>query len=391
MKRLCPICESSRVKPFLRRPLAPVHQNLVIASQEAARTVARGELDLVVCEGCGFVFNQAFDLSYLSYGECYDNTQSCSAYFESYLDGLVRDMVERQGVQNCTIVEVGCGKGHFLRKIVNYPGANNVGYGFDPSYVGPLTDSDHRLQFRTCYYDQSCTDIAADVVVCRHVIEHVPEPMELLRSVRSALISSPKARVFFETPCVEWIFRNRVIWDFFYEHCSLFTAQSLSFAFCRAGFAIERVEHIFGGQYLWLEARIDSEQRAIKLNNTQTLQMAIAYAAHEKLQIKAWISKINDLNQHGKVALWGAGAKGATFANLIDPKCILIDCVVDLNPNKQGHYLPGTGHLIVSPHELMQRRVEHVLVMNPNYLQEIKQLCQQHGYAIKVIDTGELQ
>ncbi|WP_373308526.1 hypothetical protein [Laribacter hongkongensis] len=78
------------------------------------------------------------------------------------------------------------------------------------------------------------------------MIEHVPEPLEILRSVRVALASSPKARgfkarVFFETPCIEWILRHRAIWDFFHEHCSLFNAGSLGLAFRRAEFVMERV------------------------------------------------------------------------------------------------------------------------------------------------------
>ena len=320
----CPVCEHAQLKPFLQRSQVPVHQNLVVTRQDAARTVTLGELDLVVCEACGFVFNQAFDLSRLSYGEDYDNTQSCSAYFDAYLDGLVQDMVERQGVRNCTIVEVGCGKGHFLKKLVNYPGANNTGFGFDPSYVGPLTDLNGRLQFRTCYYDQSCTDIAADVVVCRHVIEHVPEPLEILRSVRAALASSPKARVFFETPCVEWILRHRVIWDFFYEHCSLFTADSLGLAFRRTGFAVERVEHIFGGQYLWLEARVADVDETLPATG-ETVQLAMAYGADEQTLREAWLARLRDLGQNGKVALWGAGAKGATFANLVGRSRLRLD------------------------------------------------------------------
>ncbi len=387
-QRRCPVCERARLRPFLQRSQVPAHQNLVVNSQEAARTVTRGELDLMICEDCGFVFNRAFDLSRLSYGEDYDNTQSCSACFDAYLDGLVRDMVERQGVRNCTIVEVGCGKGHFLKKLVNYPGANNTGYGFDPSYVGPLSGLDGRLQFRTCYYDQSCTDIAADVVVCRHVIEHVPEPLEILHAVRAALASSPKARVFFETPCVEWILRHRVIWDFFYEHCSLFTAQSLGLALRRAGFAIERVEHIFGGQYLWLEARVAEVDEALPAA-AETVSLAIAYAAEEHKLRQAWLMRLSELSQNGKVALWGAGAKGATFANLVDPACALIDCVVDLNPNKQGRYIPGTGHPIVALAELPFRGVLNALLMNPNYRDENMKLLADAGIELNLIDWSE--
>lgn len=387
-KHYCPVCENTQFKPFLQRTQVPVHQNLVVNSQKAARSVMFGELDLVVCDACGFVFNLAFDLSQLSYGAEYDNTQSCSAYFDTYLDSLVQDMVERKGVRDCAIVEVGCGKGHFLKKLVNYPGANITGFGFDPSYVGPMTDLGGRLQFRTCYYDQNCTDIAADIVVCRHVIEHVPEPLEILDSVRAALALSPTARVFFETPCVKWILRHRVIWDFFYEHCSLFTAESLEFAFKRTGFAVESVEHIFSGQYLWLEARVADVDKTLP-RTSETIRLAAAYATDEQKLRANWLAHLRDLGQYGKVALWGAGAKGATFANLIDPQCDLIDCVVDLNPNKQGRFIPGTGHPIVSPTLLAERGVHSAVLMNPNYREENLQLIAEAGIELNLIDWSE--
>lgn len=384
----CPVCERTQLRSFLQRSKVPVHQNLVVSNQETALTVTSGALDLVVCESCGFIFNQSFDLSLLNYGQDYDNTQSCSAYFDAYLDGLVQDMVERQGVRNCTIVEVGCGKGHFLKKLVSYPGANNIGYGFDPSYIGPLTDLDGRLHFRACYYDQSCTDISADVVVCRHVIEHVPKPLEILRSIRTALASTPKARVFFETPCVEWILRNRVIWDFFYEHCSLFTAQSLRLAFQRTGFAVERIEYTFGEQYLWLEAHVADVNETLPTAN-ETLGLAIAYTVDEQRIQDAWLVRLHEIRQNGKVALWGAGAKGATFANLADPQGTLLDCVVDLNPNKQGCFIPGSGHPIVSPFDLPTRGVCDAILMNPNYREENLQLLTKAAIKVNLIDWSE--
>lgn len=385
----CPICEGQHLASFLKREKVPVHQNLVVMSQEAARSVTRGKLTLAACEDCGFVFNRDFDLACMAYGEDYDNTQSCSAYFDAYLDGLVKDLVERQGVRNCTIVEVGCGKGQFLRKLVSYPGSGNRGFGFDPSYVGPDNDLEGQLSFRRCYYDDSCTDVAADVVVCRHVIEHVPEPLTLLRSVRAALAHSPNARVFFETPCVEWILRNQVVWDFFYEHCSLFTAKSLGIAFQRSGFAVESVAHIFGGQYLWLEARVVAEPLLAFAYSDEIAILARAYADDEQRLRKKCLSRLTDMKINGKVALWGAGAKGASFANLVDSDCAIIDCVVDLNPNKQGRYIPGTGHPIVAPADLTWRGVKSALLMNPNYREENLRLLSEAGIEIDLIDWSE--
>jgi hypothetical protein len=70
------------------------------------------------------------------------------------------------------------------------------------------------------------------------------------------------------------------------------------------------------------------------------------------------------------VALWGAGAKGVTFANLADPCRQYIDCIADLNPLKQGHFVPGTGHPIVAPADLPERQVRNVILMNPLYRDE---------------------
>lgn len=382
----CPVCTSDRLTPFLQRSAVPVHQNLLVASYQAARLVTRGELDLVVCEDCGFVFNRAFDLSLLTYGEDYDNTQTCSAYFDTYLDGLVEHLVQEQGIRNCTIVEVGCGKGQFLRKLVNYPGANNRGFGFDPSYIGPEQDLEGRLVFRRCYYDDTCAEVHADVVVCRHVIEHVPAPLMLLHSVRAALAQSPKARVFFETPCVEWILRNKVVWDFFYEHCSLFSKASLSTAFQKTGFEVTHVGHIFGGQYLWLEAKIGSSQAAKESEPSGTVVLARDYGKNEEALRKDWRKRIENFKAHGKTALWGAGAKGATFANLIDQEGDLLDCVIDLNPKKQGCYIPGTGHSIVAPSDILPRGIKYAILMNTNYRQENLELLKQANISIELID-----
>jgi len=357
----------------------------VFDGQEAARAAPSGDLDFAVCEDCGFVFNRVFDLGRLAYGEDYDNTQSCSAFFEAYMDGLVADLVERHGVRNCTIVEVGCGRGEFLRKLVEYPGSGNRGFGFDPSYVGPDEDLDGRLMFRRCYYDETCTDVDADVVVSRHVIEHVPDPLFLLRTVRAALARSPDARVFFETPCVEWILRNRVIWDFFYEHCSLFTARSLATAFERTGFTVAGVDHVFGGQYLWLEARVGTTTDVTR-PPAETAALARAYGEAEAELRQMWAERLTGLAARGRVALWGAGAKGVTFANLIDADQRLIDCVVDLNPNKQGRHIPGTGHPIVAPSELPVRGVSAAVLMNPNYREENLRLLASAGIDIELID-----
>ena len=166
-----------------------------------------------------------------------------------------------------------------------------AGRGFDPSYTGDDVAHGGRLKFEKRYYDAHCADIPADFVVCRHVIEHVPTPVALMRDIRRALVNSPRAKVFLETPCVEWILRNRVIWDFFYEHCSYFTAASLTTAVEMAGFKVEAVEHIFNGQYLWLEASVATGTSDATRHPGDIGVMARAFASAENDLVERWRAK----------------------------------------------------------------------------------------------------
>ncbi len=376
----CPICSSEKITIFLRRENVSVHQNLVMRSRNEALKIPRGDLTMAVCEVCGFVFNQTFDLKKVSYGDSYDNTQTHSQMFNNYVTDLVKFLTNEKGIRNSIIVEVGCGKGQFLKALVEPSENGNTGYGFDPSYVGPLQEFGGRLRFEKRYYDASCSNILAEVVICRHVIEHVPTPLGLLKNVRKALVNSPGAKVFFETPCVGWILKNQVIWDFFYEHCSLFTETSLTTAFEFAGFNVANVSHVFGGQYLWLEASLASDYSPHIREDLVTSELAKKFnSAEEELKnrLKLKLHELVDENGIGKVAVWGAGAKGVTFTNLIDPECRLISCLVDLNPNKQGHFLPGTGHPIVNYFDLPKLGVTKAILMNPNYYKENLELLKR--------------
>ena len=367
----------------------------------AAVGIPRGDLALAVCAGCGFIFNRAFDQRKIMYGAEYENTQACSPSFNEYLDGLVRHLVSERNVRGCNVVEVGSGNGLFLRKLVTYEGAENRGYGFDPSYTGAAAELDGRLTFVTRYYDSECADLPADVVVCRHVIEHVPQPRALLRDIKKALAHAPEARIFFETPCVEWILRNRVIWDFFYEHCSYFTAASLTTAFEAEGFEVESVRHVFAGQYLWLEAKLPAaaaaagespadaspgDEREGGGGGGEVAELAAGFARSAEESQQNWGRNIRALAAGEKVAIWGAGAKGVTFANLVDPGRQWVDCIVDLNPLKQGHYVPGTGHPIVSYQDLTARGVTAAILMNPNYQTENLALLEAAGADVRLIE-----
>ena len=70
------------------------------------------------------------------------------------------------------------------------------------------------------------------------------------------------------------------------------------------------------------------------------------------------------------MAIWGSGSKAVSFLAAL-PRPELVGAVVDINPNRQGHAMPGTGHAILSPKGLASFRPDLVIVMNAVYRDEI--------------------
>jgi hypothetical protein len=174
--------------------------------------------------------------------------------------------------------------------------------------------------------------------------------------------------------------------DFFYEHCSLFTAQSLALAFTKAGFVNARVQHVFGGQYLWARATTAgaaSNERPPAHEPAELLNDAVQdFVGH-------WRGIATSAAVRGPLAIWGAGAKGVRFAMMIDPEGTVIDHVIDVNPRKQGKFLPGTGLPVLSPRQSAARAPATIIVMNPNYLEESVAMASDVGLRAEMMPLNQ--
>jgi methyltransferase family protein/C-methyltransferase-like protein len=370
-EKRCSLCEGRDLFVFAERAGVPVYQNVPGDTADAARSVPRGDLRLACCRSCGFIANVAFDPRLLSYQADYENDQTYSSVFEAHTQGLV-DALLGAGCRDAFVLEIGAGQGQFLRALAQQ--GNNRGQGYDPAYRGPDSVDGGRITFvRDVYRGQRPTE-PARFVVCRHVLEHVPEPMSLLDQVRTGVAGEGVFRVAFEMRAVDWILERTMVQDFFYEHCSYFTEASLRFAFERAGFAHVTTSRTFGGQYLWATAdHVPRAPAGEPRRAPEALLGAVErYQRHEPTHRAALKTALQRLRAAGPVAIWGAGAKGVTYLNMVDPAAEVVDCTVDVNPRKQGKFIAGTGHPIVSPEAMVARGVRGVLVMNPIYLEEVR-------------------
>jgi hypothetical protein len=387
MKDRCPVCGGLETAKVLSRESVPILMHRLYASPEQALGAERASLDMIGCGSCGFVWNRSFDPSKIVYDGSYENSQNYSEAFREHISGRADAILCSEcNEEGISYLEIGCGQGEFLETFVNRAGLRlQNAEGFDPAWRGVDETGPGRSRIHKMYFDTtSSKHLSRDpnIVVTRHTIEHVPRPVQFLTSIRDALGMQSRATIYVETPDVRWIVENRAIQDFVYEHCSLFTAEALALALQSSGFEKPTVVPVFGGQYLWARAiagKRDSRRDCSRVNPGSTIQNKGDDVIDE------WRNRALCARQEGSVAVWGAGAKGVTFALLVDPDASLLDHAIDINPRKQGHFLPGTALPVISPESSAARKPRTVFVMNPIYLSEIQMTAKEAGILAEFI------
>ena len=354
------------LREIYRAEQLPVLQNKMFASAEAARACARGDVVLVQSGATGLVFNRAFRPELVAYDADYQNEQGLSAAFSRHLDDVLGVM--RRHFSGASLIEVGCGKGLFLERL--------LAAGFDVTGLDPTYEGSNPRVIRRFFTPELA--LRADGLVLRHVLEHVADPLAFLAGLREA--NGGGGRIYIEVPCLDWIAAHHAWFDVFYEHVNYFRLVD----FERMFGTVHEAGRSFAGQYLSVVADL------------ATLRAPTRPAADEFSFPAGFLSAIDDsrallaAKDRGARAIWGGASKGVIFALLMERAGVAIDTVVDINPAKQGRHLAATGLRVQSPEEAMARLPNgaDVFVMNSNYLAEIEALT-AHRFRCRTIERGE--
>ncbi len=375
---MCPLCGSTSSLAFWEMGGLPVKCNVLCATRSEALGVPRADIHLSVCRSCAFIWNTFFDPDRMDYDPTYENALHFSPRFRTYAEALARGLVEDYDLHGKDVLEIACGDGYFLRLLCAY--GSNRGVGFDPSYTERPTSGDGLdVSIVPDYYGETYADRAADFICCRHALEHIPDPVAFLRTVRRTIGERRDTVVFFEVPHAMFILRDLSVWDIIYEHCGYFTARSLTVCFEAAGFRVETVREEYDGQFLTLVARpAEEEVESVVAGDCaagEVVDAATAFTERFSHKLDSWAKQLADLDASGRRAvLWGAGSKGITILNMLSSECVTesVAYVVDINERKHGKFVSGTGQKIVSPEFLKTCRPDVVIVMNPVYEGEIR-------------------
>lgn len=360
----CPGCRGCGEALDFTRDREPVVSNYLCESPEAAAASAVGRISLAHCLECGLIFNSGFDPGLVPYDERYDNSQNHSPIFRAHLAELCGRLVsDHQLGPESLVLEIGCGKGAFLGMLVEACGGRGI--GFDTTYAGPLQTADGRVSYVKGYVTSDLDLPAADLLVCRHVVEHVPHIGEFFRDLAAISSRCGGAPIAIETPDFEWIACHGAFWDICYEHCNYFTKQCLANLARRGGLEVLEHRNVFGGQYQLLVVRPGKAAEPIAAGDGSLI--CEAFLDKTKERIKTLEERIPP-GSSKQWLIWGAGAKGVGLANRLAHRATAI---VDINAAKQGLFAPGSGIPIVAPDSESVRTAELVILPNPQYREEI--------------------
>ena len=271
---------------------------------------------------------------------------------------LVAAAVASQLEPGARVLEVGCHDGFFL-SLLRDRGA--VVQGVEPSPYGDVARERYGIDVDRGYFDPAHFDPSSfDLVVARHVVEHVADAASFVEGLVSVLATN--GLLYVEVPNSLASIEERFYPEFHVDHLSYFTPASL-----------DRLLRGSGVTPLHLESATAYMRFPFLASLSQRVQPPAPvpgwfqdYAIHDALarvpsDIQRYLERLHALSEGGPIAVWGTGSIGTQYA--VDGAFALDGAwYVDPNPSTHGLRLSVTGHEVHSPSTLDEQDVQAVLI-----------------------------
>lgn len=353
----CPACGYHIAVQFYDGGLLPLTTLAWPQSTEEAQAMERLPHDFMRCVDCGHISNAAFDYAKVPYSDKPNLMFNKGAIWSEHLQ-KVCDLIAASLPENPTVVEIGCGEGHLIRSLAKkIPSGKFI--GFDPN--AEIETEGGLIEARTMLFEpgQHLAELQPDLIISRHVFEHLMNPLGFAQEVAfAANVAECPTRLFIEVPCIDGVLAAGRTVDFFYEHNSHFTSQSLERLLTRCATHVDLIETSYNGEVIYGMASFEPQKHQVEL-----ARQAVAFQERARQSATQLAVQFEELADSGRSsAIWGGTGKAAAFINQHQLDKQRFPTVIDSDMNKVGTFVPGTGQEIYFRDRLLEHPVEVILI-----------------------------
>jgi SAM-dependent methyltransferase len=382
----CRFCGAPVEAVFADLGMSPL-ANSYLAPERANGMEPFYPLRALVCGSCFLVQLEEFETP----EQIFSDYAYFSSYSSSWLEHSRRyaeQMIERLGLGEAShVVEIASNDGYLLQffherqiPVLGIEPAANVAKVALQKGIPTLVEFFGRETARSLAAESS-----ADLLLGNNVLAHVPDLNDFVAGMK--ILLAPGGVITMEFPHLLSLIQDNQ-WDTIYhEHFSYFSFLTVSRVFQAHGLRVFDVEELptHGGSLRIYAAHADDQDKpdseaARELRERELaarfedLETYLGYGRRVEADKRQILGFLISLKEQGlRVAGYGAPAKGNTLLNYCGIGRDFIDFTCDLNPHKQGHFLPGSHIPIRSPEAIREERPDVVLILPWNLKEEIVQ------------------
>ncbi|MFV0931236.1 methyltransferase domain-containing protein [Pseudomonas jessenii] len=384
----CRGCAAALALPLIDLGTSPPSNAYVRADQleQAEQWVP---LKVAVCQQCWLVQTEDYTSADSLFDAEYAYFSSFSSTWLAHAERYVAEMVERFGLSaDSRVVEVAANDGYLLQYVA---GRGIPCLGVEPTRSTAQAAREKGLEIRELFFGRDTAaqlkseGWGADLMAANNVLAHVPDINDFLGGFATLL--KPTGVATFEFPQLLTLMAGQQFDTLYHEHYSYLSLTAVQTLCERNGLQVFDVSQLptHGGSLRVFVQRLDGERREVQPTVQQQLQAELA-AGVKTPEYYATLAPAAERIKHDllgfllqakadgkRVVGYGAAAKGNTLLNYAGVKPDLLAWVADVNPHKQGKYLPGSRIPIVSPAQIDIEKPDYVLVLPWNLLDEITQ------------------
>jgi SAM-dependent methyltransferase len=311
----CPLCGSDRLAPLNR-----YGPRCLVGDYH----VTTGQVENVWCQRCGGGWNRlmmsdaelaAFYAGYTKKTAAADEDDllfgTSDAEVETLTDSQARFLASHVQEQTGRVLDVGCGKGSFLRAFARlHPDWQCVGIEPSRAEADLARRAGGTEVIEGMFGSVPLETGSFDLIAIMHVLEHVSRPIETLRELHRLLRPGGRAFIEVPNPCDLNMFYDLLL----FEHLHHFTPETLAWLAVREGFEVMAHERStsYGAQRLIARKRPSASGTA----TWPSLTMGAGFSAWTGL----W-RQMTEFADRGaaeaaagrRVAIFGAGMTAATW------------------------------------------------------------------------------